>query len=350
MEVHLIGPYPPPYGGVSVHLFRLQKRLLRAGHKCTVWTQGHSPRGGVVVTHSLRQLYHELRKTDRQALLHFHNHHIVAGLLAKTHRRVVFTMHNERVNTDLFGGRFPRQWAFRLASRRYFRNVPHIIAVSDWVRDEAVKFGFPPAALHVVCSYLRPEEEEAAHPDNTATIAPFREKFRYLATASAWALQFYKSEDMYGIDLCVEMLGLLKDERPELGLVLVIPQAKGTPYLKTLQDRAETLGVTDRILWLLEPGAYHPLQRRCDLFLRPTNTDGFGVTLAEAMEFGVPAIASDAVHRLEGCMLFRNRDATDLARKVNAALDNLPTLSEQAERMKEPDHFDEVLAVYESLM
>ena len=349
MEVHLIGPFPPPYGGVSVHIFRLQRRLIRAGHKCLVWGQERTPEEGVVVTSSLWQLYRELRKTDSGALLHFHEHHLVAGMLAKTRRRLVFTLHNERINTDLFGGRFPRQWAFRLASRRCFRNVPHVIAVSEWVRDEAMRFGFAPAAIHVVCSYLRPEDDETAHPKNVAAFAPFRERFRYLASASAWALRFFRGEDMYGIDLCVEMLHKLKDSHPDLGLVLVIPQAKGTPYLQALQRRADGLGVGDRILWLLEPGAYHPLQRRCDLFLRPTNTDGFGVTVAEAMEFGVPTIASDAVQRPPGCVLFRNRDAADLACKVSDALENLSALTEQARRMREPDHFDEVLAVYESL-
>ena len=32
----LIGPYPPPYGGVSVHIQRLKERLLDVGFKCVV--------------------------------------------------------------------------------------------------------------------------------------------------------------------------------------------------------------------------------------------------------------------------------------------------------------------------
>ncbi len=39
MHIHQIGPLPPPYGGVSVHISRLRRHLLRAGHDCTTWCQ-----------------------------------------------------------------------------------------------------------------------------------------------------------------------------------------------------------------------------------------------------------------------------------------------------------------------
>jgi len=347
MEIHLIGPLPPPFGGVSVHIARLRKRLLRAGHTCVVWSHEARPTENVCAAGSLRQMHGALRKVSRSSILHFHENHLLAGLMAAQGRKVVFTVHNERVNTDLRGGRFPLVWLHHRVARRCFLKVGCVIAISEWVRDELVKFGFDRRVIRVVCSYLRPEEDEAAHPANMAAFLAFRQRFGQVVTASAWALRFFRGEDLYGIDLSVEMMGRLKDRHPDLGLVLVLPGSAGEPYLAELQRRAEALGIGERILWLLESGAYHPIQRRCELVLRPTNTDGFGVVMAEAMEFGVPVIASDAVHRPAACVLFRNRDAADLAEKVSEALADLSALRERVAAQKERDHFDEVCAVYE---
>ena len=65
-----------------------------------------------------------------------------------------------------------------------------------------------------------------------------------------------------------------------------------------------------------------PLFKKVDLFLRPTNTDGFGISLAEAIHFGTLAIASDVCPRPEGTILFKNRDFNDLFTKVNKILKN----------------------------
>jgi glycosyltransferase involved in cell wall biosynthesis len=349
MEVHLIGPYPPPFGGVSVHIRRLRTRLLETGHDCVVWSHEARPELGVRAYGSNRQGYRALQRLDRCAVLHFHGRHLAAGLLSCRGRRVVWTMHNERIGADLLGGRFPLQWAFRRVSAHYFRKICRYIAISHWVRQELVAFGCPDAAIRVISSYLRPDEDETAPEENLAALEAFRGRFPRLVSTSSWAPRFYRGADMYGIDLCIEMLPLVQQEHPDLGLVLVLPWPPDAPYLQELRRRAEALGVQERILWLHKPGAYHPIQRRCDLFIRATNTDGFGVTMAEAMEFDVPVIASDAAPRPAGSVIFRDRDANDLAQKVSESLHNLPALIARTQALKEPDHFVEVLAVYQEL-
>ena len=56
--------------------------------------------------------------------------------------------------------------------------------------------------------------------------------------------------------------------------------------------------------------------KHCDLFVRPTSTDGDAVSIREALWLGVPTVASDAVARPAGVATFRSRDADDLARKI----------------------------------
>ena len=41
-KILLIGPYPPPYGGVSVQVYELRKHLTQAGYDCQVLNIGES--------------------------------------------------------------------------------------------------------------------------------------------------------------------------------------------------------------------------------------------------------------------------------------------------------------------
>ena len=40
MKIMLVGPYPPPYGGISVHIKRLKYYLVKKGHQCFVCNYG----------------------------------------------------------------------------------------------------------------------------------------------------------------------------------------------------------------------------------------------------------------------------------------------------------------------
>lgn len=348
MHVHLIGPFPPPYGGVSVHIRRLRSRLQRSGHECTVWCQEDRPEEvGVRALGRLDQAVRRLGCLPKDAILHFHQHYLLAGLFA--HRRCVFTAHNERINSVLAGGRFPGQWSYRAASRSVFRRMRHVIAVSEGTRTALVDFGIPDARIRVINAYLPPEPDEQAHIDNLMALKDFRRRFKYLATANAWALSFFRDQDLYGIDLCIQMLGRLRNQCPHLGLVLALPLARGTPYLAKMQELAECLGVSERILWLLEPGAYHPILYQCDLFLRPTNTDGFCISIAEAFEGGVPVIASDAVARPPGCVVFRSRDLSDFVMKTSQVILHSSIRCQLSDKCSVSDRFSEIFDAYTCL-
>ena len=349
MNIHLIGTYPPPYGGVSVHIYRLRKRLLGAGHECTVWC-GHDR-----ADEDLRPFIQAKTvllgpaRSGPETILHFHSSHYLAGRAAAAGHKVLFTVHNPRINLDLKGGKLLREWLRRKVTAHSFRRVHNLIAVSQQAGDELVTFGFDSESISVINAYLRPGNDEATAPANLDAFELFRQKYGLLATANAWALKFLGGEDLYGIDMCLEMLGRLCGDFPELALVLAVPLGRGTEYLGKMQQRARDQGLEERVLWLLEPGAYHPILSRCDLFLRPTNADGFCISIVEAYEFGVPVVASDVVIRPKGCLQFRTRDQDDFTERVREALGDLPTWAARSLAGKEPDHFEEIVSVYRRL-
>lgn len=346
LDVHLIGSMPPPFGGVSVHVARLRQRLLEDGHSCTVWCDREDPKSGLKSFGSTHRAVRALAALEHDPILHFHSGYLAAGFLASRGRRVVATFHGPRITERTQGGRFPRQWIGRKLTGRLLRRIPQAIAVSEQARKALLEAHLPSTAISVVNAFLPPTDQEHAHPDNLEALAGFRSRYDYLATANAWAPRFFGGTDLYGLDLCVGMLERLRDRWPKLGLVLAVPQGRGNEYILQLQERVAGMGLTERVLWLFESGAYHPILRECDIFLRPTNTDGFAISVVEAFEFGIPVVASDAVERPEGCLQFRSRNLSDLCDKVDEVLGNRSYWKERSLESKEQDHYSEILKVY----
>ena len=61
---------------------------------------------------------------------------------------------------------------------------------------------------------------------------------------------------------------------------------------------------------------FYPVLKSGNIFVRPTNTDGDSVSLREALHYGMPTVASDAVPRPEGTILFRNRDLQSMVSAI----------------------------------
>lgn len=346
----MVSSYPPPYGGVSIHAHRLRRRLLEAGHECTVWGNQNRPEEGLFPFPKAKGRLRELARRAPDSIFHVQSRHLAAGRLAAAHDRVVNTVHNQtRVDDTFTGGRFPVEWLKRKRTLRSFRKVRHLIAVSERIREQMLAFGFDPARVHVINAYLAPGDDEQAHPANLEAFEKFRRRFETIATANTSGISTYHGADRYGADMCIRLVARLKERRPGFGVALAAPISKGTEYLAAHQKLARELGVADRILWLLEPGAYHPIMRHCDLVLRPTNMDGFAITVAEACEFGVPVVASDVCVRPAGCRLFRTRDMDDFEAKAEEVLDDLETWSRRSYESRERDHFPEILEVYRDL-
>lgn len=350
LDIHLIGPFPPPYGGVSIHMSRLRSRLLDNGHRCTVWSRHHDPdnlffllNGGRVGRHCL------LDRISDQSILHFHSHHRLAGQLAAAGYKVLFTVHNERINSLFMNGKTLRERISNHFSKRAFKNVTSLIAVSSKAEKELIRFGFNQDNIKTITAYLKPDQNEVPPLRSLELFQEFRNKHTYLLAACAKASNLYQGEDIYGVDLCVELIHRLTNKFRNIGLVLAIPGGQGTNYCCAHQRRAEELGVSDNILWLHELGVFHPLLKQSDLFLRPTNTDGFSLSVAEAIEYGVPTVASDAVPRPEACVLFNSRDLNDFLEAVTNALDNINEFKGGALNYQIEDQYDSIASVYRSL-
>jgi glycosyltransferase involved in cell wall biosynthesis len=61
------------------------------------------------------------------------------------------------------------------------------------------------------------------------------------------------------------------------------------------------------------------------VFVRPSRADGDAVSIREALQAGVPVVASDVVERPDGAVLFRTGDRAALTSALRAVIERAPS-------------------------
>jgi hypothetical protein len=158
VKILLVGPYPPPHGGVSVHVETLQDLLTQSGIPCRVLNIDRSAPASdryVSIRGSLHFIFLLLSYSFKGWSLHVHinGHNIkswlvafsagLAGVIGRRARGSMLTIHSGMSPAYLYRGRFVRRLAW--ATTALYR---HIIAVNSEigmalrsipVRDERIQ-------------------------------------------------------------------------------------------------------------------------------------------------------------------------------------------------------------------
>jgi glycosyltransferase involved in cell wall biosynthesis len=120
--------------------------------------------------------------------------------------------------------------------------------------------------------------------------------------------------------MCVQLLSGLREEYPDIGLLFALAEIGDNRYYDKIRMKINELGIQENIHFMLGQKELWPLFKKADLMVRPTYIDGYGISVAEALYLGCPAIASDVCKRPDGTILFRNRDEDDLLEKAKMVL------------------------------
>ncbi len=330
--------YPHVGGGVEKAVTEISRALLRRGTKVGVFTldtEGHSsheivdgvevfrsrardltPILGLQSSASLRALTDLLGAVDgfNPDVLHANNLFFTTSALSvlakKLHRLpLVVTMHLGSID-DVGGltGSLAATYE-RTIARRILENSNHVIAVSRAVSDHASALGVPRSKLSVVPNGV---DTDVFRPD------PSRKKGSKKRILSVGRLVPNK-----GIQVLVRAAPAVLAEHDVEFLVI----GRG-PMLAELESLARKEGVREAFSFLgLVPSVSDMLQT-CDVFVRPSMTEGMPLTVLEAMACGVPVVAtsvagtSEIVHQGSTGLLCPPGDAHSLAQAINASLDD----------------------------
>lgn len=317
----LIGDYPPPMGGIAVHVQQLHRAFSRLGIQCRVLDigKGGNAGEGIIDGHRYGTYARELfRYAAAGWTLHFHTSGnnpkawtvalsvALTGQLFRT--PTVITVHS-----GLVPQLFPNRADMRRRAQRALRGYTHVVTVSDAVKETLLELGVRPSRISMFpafcASEVRPGEPSEA-------LLAARARRRPLLAAP------HHPSPVYGRMLVMEAVAKLKDQFPDVGLALFGP---GTGSAEYLED-AHRFGVTDLLedLGEVEHASALSIISKADVFVRPTTADGDSVSVREALALGVPCVATDVALRPAGTIVCRAGDAGDLAQKIATAITERP--------------------------
>jgi len=298
-DVVLVGPYPPPYGGVSVHVARFLAWCRRFGVDCVVLatTPLSTPASD---DESIRQFSASEMvriaafRRGRQVVLHSSRVRgaVIGFALSVFGVHVTFYLHNGRSLEQATRGGLAGL-AFRMALRRAER----VIVVSEEVAQLTRRIGLGPRTqLSVQSAFLPPCWEgdclaagraEPRVPDDVVVLG--------------WCgrLSGDKSH-IYGFEFLLRIMGALADHGARVRAVIGTGDALAAA---DLSDEGRRLLARFSAACEIAPPTKEYVEQmpRLSVFLRPTTTDGDSVAIREALWLGVPVLASNVVRRPDGC-------------------------------------------------
>src|SRR4029453_3860786 len=125
-----------------------------------------------------------------------------------------------------------------------------------------------------------------------------------LIVANAFKLILQQGVDLYGVDMCLELYRHLLKEYPNLGFVFALAEIGEKEYFESIGRRISQLGLESNFRFLTGQKEFWPFLKKANLMVRPTITDGYALSVAEAVYFKCAVVASDVAVRPQGVILF----------------------------------------------
>lgn len=332
LRIALVGNWPPPHGGVSVHVAALAAALRGRGVDVAVLDIGHGDHAGPGVRPARGALPYAgalLRAAAERRLVHVHTN----GANRKSWLVALAAGHARRPGAargllTIHSGLAPAWLAARPAHARLAALAcaayDRVVAVSEPIAAALAAAGVPRAQVVVLPAFSPAVVGARRAPPG---LAAFRAAHHPLYAAAL------APGPTYGADLLLPAFAAARGRLPRAGLVVfgpgADPPAFGAAGVLALGEipHAEALAAIEA----------------ADVFVRPTRADGDAVSVREALALGRAVVASAVGHRPDGCLLVAPGDPGALAaRLVEAA--GAPPPAAVAEAGADP--FEALLALY----
>jgi len=322
-------------GGITTHVRALRTRLSEAG----VMNE-------VVGFRDFRLLV----ALFKYKIIHTHmmspRARILAPLLKLVGKKVVLTLHGESLLEQLVQSRRgPVCYLQRLLLQKSVRFYDAIIVPHSKIREFLVSIHVNPAKIHEISAYISQEsdwEYAEARPAMASWVAGRKIIF------SSGDLRRVNGVLLYGFDLIIDYARRNISLQGEFAVVLALTGSPESAQIEKLRQEISSRGL-DQFIYVNDdvlPSALS-LIRDAYCVVRATASDGSALAISEALQLGVPVVASDAVPRAPSCLLFRNRDVTDLERAMNYLRENYEAV--RLAIVPPSDGLQRTMELYESL-
>lgn len=314
-KIELWGTYPPPIGGVSIHVYRLIHNLHKLDSSIILRNFGNSlPASNVpyVKQVSYRWLEFFLLLFRKKRVIHLHSNNLLAFvlfiLLGRRHK-VGVTLHNQNLIKET-------SFIRKKIIQNFLRKADFVVLNDDnYMLRLCSHFHCLKNNFYVLPAFLPPDKSE--YLGLSEDILSFRKQHAFLISANAYKLRYENGIDIYGFDLLIQLVKSLKDKNINVGFIFCLPMIGDMAYYRKCLSLIKEMDIDDNILIVQKeiPNGFE-VWKLSDLFIRPTSTDIEGISVKEALYCGTAAIASDVCTRPKEVILFKNRNYEDLEMKV----------------------------------
>lgn len=331
-DIDIIGPYPPPYGGISIHISRMVYWLRRADINYKILNQYHYSSENLSVFATKKSLLWWFRYlfSCNSKVIHFHEFSILLFpyiyIFNKLHKRKVkiLTIHNEKI---LKYNYFIQKFVIYNLKKS---NINKILAVSETVSSFISRHSI--GNVEWLPAYVPPHE-------NTSTVNNVLCGDNQEVIFNAWRIQNQDDVLVYGLDYLLRLFG----DFPNLVFYIFIGDTSCKKFVETY---FKSTIYTNYKLIFGEDLVTHLGQAR--LFLRLNRFDAYGISVQESLDLGVPAVASDVCNRASGCVLFKSKDYLSLKSSIIDVLSK--NKMEQIKDYKQTNYHYRLLNIYQKLL
>jgi len=286
----------------------------------------------------------------KEDIIHYHSPNwivrIIFGLMSFLGKKTIISIHGESLNDSLKNSSWFQNEIITFALKR----TSFIIADNENIKKLVLSVGVSTSKVEVIPAFIPPVVKQEDFEKVPGHVWEFIDSHKPIISGNAFQITFYEGKDLYGLDLCIELISHLQKYYPNIGLVFCLPNSGDYKYLKKLQQQIKQKKIENNISFITEPlQEVYPIWIKSDIFVRPTCTDGDALSIREAMYFKIPVVTSDAVPRPEGVVLFENRDIHDFIEKTKKVLNDYEEYKSRANKLDSDSGFGKILEVYNEL-
>lgn len=320
LNILITGSYPPPYGGMSVYVQRLCQYLQKRGHLVHVFERiDAKPENQLAHVFSFRskwRFYKAILFSKKYDIVHvnesvWRQRAIIMWLAKLSGARVVLTLHSFR--EKITSGQSVNFWI-----KTVLKHCDYIISSGHAETAKVQRAVNRRESVETLSPFIAPNITGAKQ-SLPAEIERFIKQHDKIISANASNLDFFHDKDIYGIDLMLRLTERVNTTM-RVGTVFCLSKMTNQAYYDQIKATIQDRGLQDQFLFYYGTVEMWRIIERSAIFIRPTRTDSYGISVAESIYCQTPAIASDVCQRAASTILFKSEDEDDLYQKTMALL------------------------------
>jgi glycosyltransferase involved in cell wall biosynthesis len=310
-KVLMIGPYSA-VGGVSTHIKRVSK-ILKSDYDFSFIDESPLKKNSSVYNIRSLNVFAYFSNITKADFIHIHS----GPWWLRVLHLFTTAFFNKKSIVTFHALRNPTKFQM-LVQRICCKKAENIIVVS---KEIYVTLGIKKALIRP--AFIPPIiENEPVLPNEIQTVLE-KAKGKKIIIGNAFKLVLLKNQDLYGLDLLINVAIKIKQENLPYKIFFVIANVdKNDDLYRSYLEIISKENLEKAITLIPYSVSFTRLIQKCDLVVRPTSSDGDALTIREALFLNKPVIASNIVQRPEGTILFENRNSEGLFQKIKETLSN----------------------------